>query len=214
MKLKAAEKYALEHTTEDSVLIRELIKASEQELEFTDMLSGTFVGRLLAMLIRISGTRRVLEIGTFTGYSALTMAEALPADGELITCEYNERYEEIAKTYFNKSVHSKKITLQMGAALETIPALQGYFDFVFIDADKINYPNYYELIMPKLRTGGIMAIDNVLWGGEVFQPDNEKAEAIDRLNKIIAGDGRVEQVMLTVRDGLTLLRKKEKPDPK
>lgn len=207
MNLKAIEKYALNHTSDDSIIIRELINASEQELEFTDMLSGKLVGRLLAMLIKISDAKRVLEVGTFTGYSALSMAEALPEDGELITCEYNERYEEIAKTYFNKSVHGRKISLKMGPALETIPTLAGSFDFVFLDADKINYPNYYEMILPRLSEGAVMVIDNVLWSGEVLDPRNEKAQAIDRLNKMIAEDESVEQVMLRVRDGITLVRK-------
>ncbi|HEX6981529.1 MAG TPA: class I SAM-dependent methyltransferase [Balneolaceae bacterium] len=208
MDLKAVEKYALEHTTEDSVIVREVISRTEQELEYSDMISGKTVGRLLAMLIKVSGARRVLEVGTFTGYSALTMAEALPEDGELITCEYNERYEDIAKTYFNKSVHSQKISLKMGEALETIPELKGHFDFVFLDADKINYPKYYQMILPRLKTGGLMAIDNVLWSGEVLNPKDGKAKAIDQLNKMIAEDKSVEQVLLTVRDGLMLVRKK------
>lgn len=208
MDLETVAKYALDHTTDDSVIVREVISRTEQELEYSDMLSGKTVGRLLAMLIKISGARRVLEVGTFTGYSALTMAEALPEDGELITCEYNERYEEIAQTYFNKSVHSQKISLRMGKALETIPTLEGDFDFVFLDADKNNYPEYYRMILPRLKKGGLMAIDNVLWSGEVLNPQNEKAKAIDRMNKMIAEDERVEQVMLTVRDGLTLVRKK------
>lgn len=208
MDLQAAEQYALDHTTKDSELIRELIEASEKELEYTDMLSGRQVGRLLSILIKVSGAKRVLEVGTFTGYSALTMAEALPVDGKLYTCEYNERYEELARTFFDRSEHGGKITLLMGKALETIPQIEGDFDFVFLDADKINYPDYYELILPRLEAGGLMAVDNVFWGGEVFAPESEKASAINRLNKKIRDDDSVEQVMLTVRDGITLIRKK------
>lgn len=208
MDIQAVEEYALEYTTPDSPLIRELIRESERELEHTDMLSGRQVGRLLAILIRISGARRVLEVGTFTGYSALTMAEALPADGELFTCEYNERYKDIARTFFNKSDHGSKITLLMGKALDTIPTIEGTFDFVFLDADKINYPNYYELILPRLESGGIMAVDNVFWSGEVLTRESEKAKAIHRLNSMIEEDYQVEQVVLTVRDGVSLVRKK------
>lgn len=208
MNFKALEDYALEHTTDDSPLIQELIRESERDLEYTDMLSGRQVGRLLSILIKISGARRVLEVGTFTGYSALTMAEALPDDGELFTCEYNRRYEKIARTFFEKSEAGSKIELVLGKALETIPEIEGTFDFVFLDADKINYPNYYEMILPRLEEGGVMVIDNVFWSGEVLSRKSEKAQAIDDLNNIIADDESVEQVMLTVRDGLTIVRKK------
>lgn len=208
MDLTAADVYAREHTTNDSPLLKELIRASEEDLEYTDMISGRMVGRLLAMLIQVSGARRVLEVGTFTGYSALTMAEVLPEGGELFTCEYNRRYEELALRFFEKSSRRDQITLVMGPALETIPELPGTFDFVFLDADKNNYPDYYQLILPRLNSGGMMAVDNVLWGGEVLQPESRKAKAIDRLSKIIRDDAAVEQVMLPVRDGLTLLRKK------
>jgi len=208
MDLQAIEDYAFAHTTEDSPLIRELIQTSEQELQYTDMLSGRLVGRLLAILIKISGAKRVLEVGTFTGYSALTMAEALPDDGELFTCEYNERYEKIAQSFFEKSESGSKINLVMGEALETIPVIKGEFDFVFIDADKSNYPNYYELLLPRTKRGGLMVIDNVLWDGEVLDPNDEKAKAINQLNKRIVEDAAVEQIMLTVRDGVTIVRKK------
>jgi caffeoyl-CoA O-methyltransferase len=207
MDLQAVEEYALAHTTEDSPTVQELIRASEEDLEYTDMLSGRMVGRLLALLIKISGARRVLEVGTFTGYSALTMAEALPDDGELFTCEYNKRYEAIARRFFSESDAGLKIKLVMGKALDTIPTLEGQFDFVFLDADKINYPAYYEMIKPRLTTGGLMVVDNVFWGGEVVKAEREKAQAIDRLNKMITEDKTVEQVMLTVRDGITLVRK-------
>jgi len=202
----AIDEYALAHTTEDSPIIKELISASEDDLEYTDMLSGRLVGRLLAILIKVSGAKRVLEVGTFTGYSALTMAEALPGNGQLFTCEYNERYESIARHFFNKSDAGSKIKLVMGKALETIPKLEGSFDFVFLDADKINYPDYYEMILPRLESGGLMVVDNVFWDGDVIHKKGEKAKAIDKLNNMIADDKSVEQVMLTVRDGVTVAR--------
>lgn len=199
--------YAEEHTSEESELIGELVQTSAAELEHTDMISGKVVGCLLALLVRISGAKRILEIGTFSGYSALSMAEALPEDGELITCEYNERYESLARSFFGKSEHGKKITLKMGPALETLETLDGPFDMAFLDADKINYPKYYHRLIPLLRSGGLLVVDNVLWSGEVLHPEEDKAKAIDRMNKMIAKDERVEQVMLTIRDGLTLIRK-------
>lgn len=207
MDITAIEQYAINHTTDDSPDVKALIEESERDLEYTDMLSGKLVGRLLAMLIKLSGAQRVLEIGTFTGYSALTMAEALPADGVLYTCEYNRRYENIAREFFAKSDAGSKVTLLMGKALETIPTIEGSFDFVFLDADKINYPSYYKMMIPRLEPGGIMAIDNVFWGGEVLEADKSKAEAIDKLNKMIVNDDSVEQVMLTIRDGLTIVRR-------
>lgn len=202
------EKYAINHTTDHSEIIKELVSVSEQNLEHIDMLSGRLVGRLLDLLVKISGAKRVLEVGAFAGFSALTMAEALPEDGELFTCEYNERYEDIARTFFEKSEAGSKITLLMGKALDTIPTISGSFDFVFLDADKINYPNYYEMILPRLEQDGIMVIDNVFWSGEVLNPESNKARAIDELNTIIRDDDSVEQVMLPVRDGVTVLRKK------
>jgi caffeoyl-CoA O-methyltransferase len=207
MDITAIEQYAINHTTDVSPDVKALIEESERDLEYTDMLSGKLVGRLLAMLIKLSGAQCVLEIGTFTGYSALTMAEALPADGVLYTCEYNRRYENIAREFFAKSDAGSKVTLLMGKALETIPTIEGSFDFVFLDADKINYPSYYKMMIPRLEPGGIMAIDNVFWGGEVLEADKSKAEAIDKLNKMIVKDDSVEQVMLTIRDGLTIVRR-------
>ncbi|HKL17622.1 MAG TPA: class I SAM-dependent methyltransferase [Halalkalibaculum sp.] len=201
------EKYAERATGRESELVQELVEVSKENLEYVDMISGRVVGRLLAMLIKISGAKRVLEIGTFSGYSALSMAEALPEDGELITCEYNERYEKLARSFFSKSKHGHKITLKMGLALDTIEELDGSFDFVYLDADKVNYPGYYEKLLPMLKDNGLIVIDNVLWSGAVLKPDDEKAKAIDELNEMIRKDERVEQVMLTVRDGLTLARK-------
>jgi caffeoyl-CoA O-methyltransferase len=208
MDQQAIENYAINYTTGHSQLIKELINVSEENLEHIDMLSGRLVGRLLSLLIKISGAKRVLEVGTFAGYSALTMAEALPEDGKLFTCEYNERYENIARTFFKKSEAGSKVTLVMGKALETIPEISGSFDFVFLDADKINYPNYYTMILPRLEQGGIMVIDNVFWSGEVLDRESDKGRAIDELNTIIRDDDSVEQVVLPMRDGVTVLRKK------
>jgi caffeoyl-CoA O-methyltransferase len=202
------ESYAEEHTTSESGIIKKLIERSEQELDHTDMLSGRVVGRLLAMLVKISGARRVLEVGMFTGYSALCMAEALPEDGTLITCELNEHYKAIAQSAFEESDHGHKISMEMGPALETIAGFNQTFDFIFLDADKVNYANYYKAVLPLLNAGGLLVIDNVLWSGEVLEPTDEKAQAIEKFNKMISRDERMEQVILTVRDGVTIARKK------
>lgn len=199
--------YARAHTTGEPTEAAELIERSDRELDHIDMLSGRVVGQLLAMLVRISGARRVLEIGTFTGYSALRMAQALPAGGELITCEYNRRYETLARSAFGDSDHAGKITLKMGPALETIAGLEGIFGLIYLDADKKNYPRYYEALLPLLPAGGLLVVDNVLWNGKVLSREGGKAKAIDRMNRMIRDDDRVEQVMLTVRDGVTIVRK-------
>src|SRR5699024_2743541 len=202
------EQYVRAHTTSESSHIQELVEASDDELEFVDMMSGRMVGRLLALLIKLSGARRVLEVGTFTGYSALSMAEAMPMEGKIYTCEYNERYEDIVRRFFEESSQGSKIKLVMGKALETVPDIPGKFDFIFLDADKINYPDYYNLLLPRLNEGGLMVIDNVLWDGKVLDPQTDKAKAIDKLNARISEDESVEQVMLPVRDGVTIVRKR------
>lgn len=201
------EQYAREHTRHESALVQELVTASDQELEYIDMLSGRIVGRFLSIMVKLTGAKRILEIGTFTGYSALCMAEALPDDGELITCEYNERYEDIARSFFQRNEVSHKVRLEMGSALDTIGRFDEPFDLVYLDADKANYPNYYRAVIPMLRQGGLFIADNVLWSGAVLNPDDEKALAIDQMNKLIREDERVENVLLTVRDGLQIVRK-------
>lgn len=202
------EEYVQQHTSDESEEVRKLVESSRQELKYIGMISGKIVGELLTLLIQISNAKRVLEIGTFIGYTALRIAEILPGNGSLITCDNNERYEAIARSAFRKSPYGDKITMKMGPALETIQHLDQAFDFIFIDADKMNYPRYYEKLLPKLAPGGIMAVDNVLWNGKVLNPGNDKTRAIDRCNKRIAADDRVEQVMLPIRDGLTVVRKK------
>ncbi len=199
--------YTESFTSEESKILKELVRASERELEYTDMLSGPQVGALLKMLVQISGATRILEIGTFTGYSAIWMADALPDDGTLITLEMNERYRDISKPFFEREEYRKKIKQKMGNALEVIPTLSGKFNLIFLDADKISYPTYYEMLKPKLKLGGIFVIDNMLWGGDVLRPKDEKSRAIHKLSKIIRDDKDVDQVMIPLRDGITIVRK-------
>lgn len=200
--------YAEKMSTPESDLLRDLREYTAREMEYSEMLCGPLVGNLLAMLVRLGGARRVLEIGTFTGYSALWMAQALPDEGELVTCDYNERYEAIARRYFERSPHGHKIRMLMGPALETIDELKGSYDLVFVDADKLNYSRYYDRLLPVTREGGVMVIDNVFWSGEVLEPGDDESRAIDRMNRTISADERVDQLMLTLRDGLTVLRKR------
>jgi caffeoyl-CoA O-methyltransferase len=174
------------------------------------MLIGPHEGTLLGMLVRLSGARRVLEIGTFTGYSALCMAEALPKTGRLITCEINPERADIAQSFFDRSPHGRKIRLHLGAALETLADLpaSATFDFVFLDADKENYVNYYEAVLPRLRPGGVIIADNVLWSGRVLAPKRKTDRAVVKFNKHVHRDPRTECVMLPVRDGVSLIRKR------
>jgi caffeoyl-CoA O-methyltransferase len=152
----------------------------------------------------------VLEIGTFTGYSALCMAEALPKNGRLITCEIKSQHAEIAQSFFDRSPHGRKIRLRLGPALETLANLpaSAIFDLVFLDADKENYVNYYEAVLPRLWSGGLIVADNVLWSGRVLAPKKKTDRAVVRFNKHVQRDPRVECVMLPVRDGVSLIRKR------
>ena len=200
--------YVFKHTKPESSLISELIKTTNDELEYSQMLSGRVEGQFLSMLVKLTGAVNILEIGMFTGFSALIMAEALPEKGKLITCDVNEQYAKIARHFFERSSHGGKIQVRMGNALETIKTIQEPIDLAFIDADKENYPNYYDLILPKMVSGGLIVLDNVLWSGDVLNPKEPQGVAIDQLNKKILEDSRVENVMLTVRDGIHLVRKK------
>ena len=201
------EKYAQEMTTSESEALKALVASSGKELEYIDMLSGNLVGQLLRFLILISGAKRVLEVGTFTGYSALTMAEALPDDGEVVTMEMNIRYQDLALEHFSRYESGNKIHLIKGDALELISSVKGEFDLIFIDADKLSYAFYYDKAIQKLNSGGIIVVDNVLWDGTVLSPEDAKAKALNRFNRIVAQDDRVEQILLPLRDGVTLVRK-------
>jgi caffeoyl-CoA O-methyltransferase len=203
------ERYAAEHTTPLPPLLDELVR--ETHARFADraqMLCGQVEGQFLQMLVAMSGARRVLEIGTFTGFSALMMAGGLPAGGSLITLELSAEHAEFARGYFARSEDGGKILLIEGPALESLKTLVGRFDFAFIDADKVNYPAYYRAAVPLLSPGGLIAVDNALREGEVLDPKDDSARATAELNDTVTADGRVENVMLTVRDGVMLVRKK------
>lgn len=202
------ERYAYDHTQSEGELLSRLAEETLRSLELPVMLTGRVEGRFLKLLAQILGARRILEIGTFSGYSALSMAEALPEDGVLVTCEIDPPAIEFARRYFARSPHGKKVVLREGPALETLRSLEGPFDMAFIDADKENYPRYYEAVLSLLRPGGLIVADNVLWSGRVLNPVDSHDKAIHRFNQIVASDGRVEPVMLTVRDGIYCIRKK------
>lgn len=202
------ETYARGKTDSHGSLLERLTEETYKKMDIPQMLCGPLEGRFLKMMVEVSGAKRVLEIGMFTGYSALSMAEGLPEDGKLITLEIDDKAIEIARRYFADSPHGKKIEIRKGAALETLNNLPGPFDFVFIDADKTNYSNYYKAVMPKLKSGGIIMVDNVLYSGEVVRPRSENAQAIDEFNERVSSDDRVEKVLLTLRDGVYFIRKK------
>jgi caffeoyl-CoA O-methyltransferase len=203
------EAYAAAHTTPPEELLAELAEETKATLRSPQMLTGPIEGRLLELLVHGIGAKRVLELGTYSGYSSLSMAAALAEGGHIDTCEVDEKHAEVARRYIERSQYADRITVHLGPALETIERLGGEFDFVFIDADKENYGAYYEALLPRLTPHGLMAIDNTLWSGRVLGESDDSADtrAIRELNDRIASDPRVVAAQLTVRDGVTLIRR-------
>ena len=204
------EQYAHDHTKPLAPLFDELRAHTYDNVACPQMQVGRVQGSLLKMLVALCGARRVLEIGTFTGYSALCMAEALPEDGEILTCDNDESVTAVAQRFFDRSPAGCKITIKLGDALDAVQALptEPPFDLAFIDADKARYPDYYEAILPRVRTGGLLVFDNVLWSGEVLDPESEEARGIAALNDRITADEQVDNLLLTLRDGVMLARKR------
>lgn len=200
--------YAVSKSEPTQALLDELMSETKQKMSLWQMVCGPLEGRFLKIMVLLTQATRVLEIGTFTGYSALSMAEALPENGRLTTLDIDPEAVAFAKKYFERSEHGRKISVVQGPALESLKSLSGPFDMAFIDADKVNYPNYYEAVLPKIKQGGIIIIDNVLWGGAVLNPQTADDRAITELNDIIAKDDRVDRVLLTIRDGVFLVRKR------
>jgi predicted O-methyltransferase YrrM len=199
--------YAAAHSFPESPVRRALREETERTMEFARMLVGPLEGAFLHVMTRLVHATRVLEIGMFTGYSALCFAEALPDEGRVITCEVDEESAAVARRFFAQSPHGRKIEIRMGSALETMAGLQGPFDVIFIDADKLNYPNYYRLAMELLSPRGLLLIDNVLWDGEVLHdpPPDDRTAAIQELNRIVSSDPRVTAVLATIRDGIWVI---------
>lgn len=204
------EEYAEAHTTPPDELLAELAAETRATLRLPQMLTGTIEGRFLELLVHASGARRVLEIGTFSGYSALSMAGGLPPDGRIDTCEIDPTHAEVARRYIARSAYADRITVHLGPALETIESLEGEFDFVFIDADKEGYIGYYDAVLPRLTERGLIAADNTLWSGRVVEPDeaDDGTRAIVAFNEHVRADSRVTSVMLSIRDGVTLIRRR------
>ena len=199
------------HTQKEPKLLQELNKETWRKILITRMLSGSFQGRLLSMLSKLIKPKVILEIGTYTGYSALCLAEGLHQNGILHTIDHNEELVWIQKKYFNRSDYKNKIVSHLGDALDIIYTLDLKFDLVFIDADKTNYTNYFEAVLPKMNVGGLILSDNVLWSGKVLQKADKKdkdTQALQIYNKLLAEDPRVENLLLPIRDGIMLTRVK------
>ena len=201
------EAYAEEHTTPDGELFDRLAAETREKTTAPQMMVGRLEGRFLGVLVSSLRAQRVLELGTFTGYSSISMALALPPGGRVVSCDVNEETTAIARRYAEEAGVADRIEYRLGPGLETIAQLDGTFDLVFIDADKPNYINYYEATLPLLADGGLIVVDNTLWSGRVVddQEQDESTQAIRALNDHVAQDPRVENVLLTVRDGMNLV---------
>lgn len=209
----AVSAYVLEHSTAADDLLRELAQETRDALpEESGMQVSHDEGGLLTMLARLTGARRAVEVGVFTGYSSICIARGMAADGHLLACDVSEEFTSIARRYWKRAGLEGRIELRIGPALDTLRTLpaEPVLDLAFIDADKVSYPLYYAELLPRLRPGGLLILDNVLLGGWVLDPatQNAAAQAVRRTNEIVAGDDRVEAVMLPMRDGVTIARKR------
>jgi len=204
------QQYVTEHSSAVSPLLSQIDRETHLEVLQPRMLSGHFQGRVLSMLAQLLKPTAILEIGTYTGYSALCLAEGLTPDGKLITIDVNEELAPRVRGYFEASTYAQQIDYRIGNAAQLIPTLPYTFDLIFIDADKQQYPLYYEQALEKLKPGGFILIDNVLWSGKVLDTQHQDKDSVllRELNLKISQDARVEKVLLPIRDGLYLIRKK------
>lgn len=208
--LAPLERYAEQVSGAEPAVLRRLRRETYQTRELPQMIAGPLQGRLLALLAKLSGARRVLEIGTFVGYSALCFAEAIPDDGEVMTLDADPSIRSIAERYFRQVPYGRKIVLTIGRALTLIRRLPGPFDLVYLDADKVSYARYYRAVFPKVPAGGLIVADNLLWGGAVLDPavHDVDTRALRAFARLVRRDRRVDPVLLTVRDGLLVIRKR------
>ena len=205
------ERYVEEHSTPASELFERLAAETRETQRLPQMSVGALAGAFLSFVVFMKRPQRVLEIGTFTGWSSIAMASALPEGGTLVTCDMNEETNAIARRYAEEAGVADRIDFRSGPAIETLASLEGPFDLVFIDADKDGYIDYYEAVLPKLADDGVIMADNTLAGGDVVAPSGPMSKAIARFNDHVHADGRVECVLLTIRDGITLIRKRTAP---
>lgn len=206
---EAIDEYIVAHSAKEPEFLSKLNRETNQKVLQPRMLSGNYQGRILSLISKIIAPKSILEIGTYTGYSALCLAEGLARDGMLHTIDINEELYEFQQKYFQASEYKDKIKQYIGDAREIIPEINAKFDLVFIDADKPNYPAYFNLIIDKMNPGGVILSDNVLWSGKVVEPvkaEDESTKALLKYNKMLAEDERIETVILPIRDGLTLSR--------
>jgi caffeoyl-CoA O-methyltransferase len=209
MVAKEAEEYAMDHTTPMPALLEEVENFTLTRTSYPNMLTGRVEGRFLQLMTQLSGARQIVDIGTFTGYSALAMAEVLPDDGKILTIEHNDDHAKIAQGFFDRGPGGLKITMRVGDALEILKTLpDAETDLVFIDADKRNYSAYYEESMRILRNGGLILADNALWYGRIFDPKDDESRAMANFNELVKADNRAEKLFLTIRDGIYLIRKR------
>lgn len=205
------QRYADKHTSSETELLSKIDRETNLQVLRPRMLSGHFQGRVLSMISKMVNPKRILEIGTYTGYSAICLSEGLQNDGKLFTVDNNRELEDRVRKYFKESGFASQITFIIGQALEVIQELEETFDLVFIDADKSNYLNYYKMILPKVRSGGIVIADNVLWSGKVIEkvkPNDIDTPALQEFNDFVQSDDSVENVLFPVRDGLMVIMKK------
>jgi len=205
------EQYLNNHSGEEAEILHKIWRETNLKTFYPNMVSGKVQGKFLQMIVKMLKPQNILEIGTFTGYSAVAMGLALPENGKLITIDNNEEIETMAKGFFYEAGLEKKITMMVGDAVTIIPGLKEQFDLVFIDADKEQYVDYYNTAFPKVNKGGFILADNVLWGGKVLEPltkTDKETQGIKDFNEMVSSDTRVEKVMLSIRDGLYLIRKK------
>ncbi len=201
------EHYCFTHTSPEPEHLQTLVQLSDEHMEYSKKISGRLVGRTLKLLVQLLSPNSILEIGTFTGYSALSMAEGMPPGGTITCLESSPKAVEFARKFIQETAYKDVIQIIQGHAIDTILEADGPFDLVFIDADKRNYQNYYNLVFPKVRVGGLIVIDNVLWDGKVLSPQDDSDWGVVRLNNQIVSDSRVENVLLGIRDGLNIVRK-------
>lgn len=202
------QEYAKQHTSRESEALQFITKATAEELQYDDMLSGRQIGTMLRLLVQTSNATNILEVGMFTGYATLSMAEVLPDGGKITALEMNTLYMSIAERGFQMSGIKSRINVIHGNARETIRDLTDTYDLIFLDADKQHYPQYYADLKPKLKPGGLLVVDNVFWYGGVIKLNDRKSKAVHELNEILVKDPDMETVMLDIRDGLTISRKR------